>query len=112
MCYSSVSILQITSNSCDDELLELVLSHGLTAEAAQTPFLTPLINYVLNNPDGPADCQPAANKGARVTLVATQLQAAGYWTEAGTLMLNYHGTHPALRTFDNAVGVLSRWLKR
>lgn len=102
---------QINSNSYDDELLELLISHGLTAEVARTPFLTPLFNYVLSHPDGPGDLH-SADKGARVKLVASQLQTAGYWTEAGTLMLNYHRTHPALRTFDNAVGVLSSWLRR
>ncbi|KAM7430043.1 hypothetical protein ABFA07_019200 [Porites harrisoni] len=111
--------LKVNSNSYDDELLELLISNGLTAEVAQTPFLTPLISFVLSNPDGPIDPQsdntaPAAasHTGARVRLVASQLQTAGLWAEAGTLMLNYHGTHSALRTFDSAVGVLSRWLRR
>lgn len=107
---------QTNSNSYDDELLELLISHGLTAEVAQTPFLTPLISFVVSHPDGPIDTQPvdiaASQTGARVKLVASQLQAAGHWAEAGTLMLNYHGTHPALRTFDSAVGALSRWLRR
>lgn len=108
----------MNSNSYDDELLELLISNGLTAEVAQTPFLTPLISFVLSNPDGPIDPQsdntaPAASHtGARVRLVASQLQTAGLWAEAGTLMLNCHGTHSALRTFDSAVGVLSRWLRR
>lgn len=109
----------MNSNSYDDELLELLISNGLTAEVAQTPFLNPLISFVLSNPHGPIDPQsdntaPAAasHTGARVRLVASQLQTAGLWAEAGTLMLNYHGTHSALRTFDSAVGVLSRWLRR
>lgn len=112
-------LLQVNSNSYDDELLELLISNGLTAEVAQTPFLTPLISFALSKPDGPIDPQshdtaPAAasHTGARVRLVASQLQTAGLWAEAGTLMLNYHGTHSALRTFDSAVGVLSRWLRR
>ena len=104
-------LLQVNSNSCDDELMELVISHGLTAETAQTPFLTPLINYVLRSPDKLSDTE-LAGKGARVKLVASQLQTAGFWAEAGTLLQNYHGTHPALKTFDSAMGVLSRWLKR
>jgi len=83
---------------------------------AQTPFLTPLISFVVRHPDGHTDTQSgdtaASQPGARVKLVASQLQAAGHWGEAGTLMLNYHGTHPALRTFDSAVGALSRWLRR
>lgn len=103
--------LKVNSNSCDDELMELVISHGLTAETAQTPFLTPLINYVLRSPDKLSDTE-LAGKGARVKLVASQLQTAGFWAEAGTLLQNYHGTHPALKTFDSAMGVLSRWLKR
>ena len=108
----------MNSNSYDDELLELLISNGLTAEVAQTPFLTSLISFVLSNPDGPIDPQSddtataASHTGARVRLVASQLQTAGLWAEAGTLMLNYHGTHSALRTFDNAVGVLSRWFRR
>lgn len=111
----------MNSSSYDDELLELLISNGLTAEVAQTPFLTPLISFALSNPDGPIEPQsddtapppPAASHpGARVRLVASQLQTAGLWAEAGTLMLNYHGTHSALRTFDSAVGVLSRWLRR
>lgn len=107
---------QANANSYDDELLELLISHGLTAEVAQTPFLTPLISFVVSHPDGHTDTQSddtaASQPGARVRLVASQLQAAGHWAEAGTLMLNYHGTHPALRTFDSAVGALSRWLRR
>lgn len=111
----------MNSNSYDDELLELLTSNGLTAEVAQTPFLTPLISFVLSNPDGPIDplsgdtataAAAASHTGARVRLVASQLQTAGLWAEAGTLMLNYHGTHSALRTFDSALGVLSRWLRR
>ena len=110
----------MNSNSYDDELLELLISNDLTAEVAQTPFLTPLISFVLSNPDGPINPQSddtataaaASHTGARVRLVASQLQTAGLWAEAGTLMLNYHGTHSALRTFDSAVGVLSRWLRR
>ena len=107
---------QANKNSYDDELLELVISQGLTAEVAQTPFLAPLMSFVLSHPDGPTDAQSgdtgASHTGAKVQLVASQLQTAGYWAEAGTLMLNYHGTHSALRTFDSAVGVLSRWLRR
>lgn len=102
---------QVNSNSYDDELLDLLISHGLTAEVAQTPFLTPLINFTVSHPDGPTDTA-SSQAGARAKLVASQLQAAGHWAEAGTLMLNYHGTHPALRTFDTAVGALSRWLRR
>lgn len=83
---------------------------------AQTPFLTPLINFTVSHPDGPTDTQSVdtatSQAGARVKLVASQLQAAGHWAEAGTLMLSYHGTHPALRTFDTAVVALSRWLRR
>lgn len=110
--------LQANSNSYDDELLELIICHGLTADVAQTPFLTPLISYVTSHPDGPVNTDSvesvaaSSHAGARVKLVASQLQAAGHWGEAGTLMLNYHGTHPALRTFDSAVGALSRWLRR
>lgn len=104
---------QVSSDSYDDELLELLICHGLTAEAAQTPFLTPLMSFVLSHADGPTAPQSADTAaGARVQLVASQLQTAGYWAEAGTLLLNYHGTHPALRTFDSAVGALSRWLRR
>lgn len=108
--------LKPNSSSYDDELLELLISHGLTAEVAQTPFLNPLISFVVSHPDGHTDTQSgdtaASQPGTRVKLVASQLQAAGHWGEAGTLMLNYHGTHPALRTFDSAVGALSRWLRR
>jgi len=107
---------QANSNSYDDELLELLISHGLTAEVAQTPFLTPLISFVVSHPDGHTDTQSAdtavSQPGARVKLVASQLHAAGHSAEAGTLMMNYRGTHPALRTFDSAVGALSRWLRR
>ena len=107
---------QANSNSYDDELLELLISHGLTAEVAQTPFLTPLISFVVSHPNGHTDTQSAdtaaSQPGARVKLVASQLQAAGHSAEAGTLMMNYRGTHPALRTFDSAVGALSRWLRR
>ena len=110
--------LQANSNSYDNELLELVISLGLTADVAKTPFLTPLISYVTSNPDGSVDTDGVevatelSHAGARVKLVASQLQAAGHWGEAGTLMLNYQGTHPALRTFDSALGALSRWLRR
>lgn len=102
--------LKVDSNSCDDELLDLVISRGLTAEIAQTPFLTPLVSYVL--PEGSSDTTQQSDKETRVHLVASQLQLAGYWAEAGTLLLKYHGTHPALSTYDNSVRVLSRWLRR
>ncbi|XP_022807104.1 neuroblastoma-amplified sequence-like isoform X1 [Stylophora pistillata] len=118
LALENMKSLKANSNSYDDELLELIISLGLTADVAKTPFLTSLISYVTSHPDGPVDTEAVeettelSHAGARVKLVASQLQAAGHWGEAGTLMLNYHGTHPALRTFDGALGALSRWLRR
>ena len=106
----------MSADTCDEELLALLVTRNLSAQVAHTPFLSALFDYVLANPNGAHDTSgqqsAESQEGARVKQVALQLQNAGLVSEAGTLMARYNGVHPALRTLDTALGALSRWLRR
>lgn len=110
--------MQVTDDTCDKELLELLLSQNLSAQVAQTPFLSTLFNHILANPDSKAlyntsmEQSGESQPGALVKTVAFQLKNAGLVGEAATLMTRYRAVHPALRTLDTALGALSRWLNR
>ena len=82
----------------------LLLQRHLTTSIVNTPYYLKLVNYVLANQQG-ADDTPYY---LQVSVLANQLQEAGLDLEAGSLVLQYRGTHPLLWTFDAALGVLTR----
>ena len=90
----------------DDELLLLILKCGVISDIVNTPYYSLLVTYILSNQDPGKDTPYYLN----VDNVVGQLQEAGFEAEAGSLLLQYRGTHPSLRTFDAALGFLSRWL--
>ena len=91
--------MQVSDDTCDAELLELLLTQNLSAQVALTPFLSALFNYVLANPDGTLDNSMdqsvESQAGASVKNVAFQLQNAGLAAEAATLITRYQIVHPA-----------------
>ena len=92
----------------DDELCHLVLQNHLVAHLVNTPYYSILVKYVISKQTPGEEMLYFLN----VETIANQLQEQGYDAEAGSLMLQYRGTHPAMRTFDMALGVLSRWFSR
>ena len=92
----------------DDELLLLILKCHLVTDIVHTIYYGPLVEYVINH-QTPGDEEPYY---LSVENIANQLQEAGHDAEAGSLMMMHRGTHPALRTFDAAISVLSKWFVR
>jgi hypothetical protein len=72
-----------------------------------TLYYSPVIEYLLSHQPPDEESHDYAN----IEQVARELAENGFDTEAGSLMLQYRGTHPALRTFDAALGLLSKWFK-
>jgi len=100
---------RLTQAPDDDELLLLILKCHLVPQVISTVVYDPLVTYILNNQATPGEETPYF---LSVETIANQLRDAGHVTEAGSLMMSYRGMHPALRTFDAAMGVLSKWLYR
>lgn len=48
--------------------------------------------------------------GWDVEEIAKQLKEAGFNAEAGSLLMSYRGTHPALRTFTTALQAIQHWI--
>jgi len=88
----------------NDELIVLLLQRHLTTNIVNTPYYLKLVSYVLANQQGDDETPYYL----QVSVLANQLQEAGLELEAGSLVLQYRGTHPLLRTFDAALAVLSR----
>ena len=92
----------------EPELLLLILKCHLVVSVVDTLYYEPLVEYIINN-QTPGEDPPYY---LSVETIANQLQEAGHDAEAGTLMMMHRGTHPALRTFDTAMAVLSKWFVR
>ena len=91
----------------DDDLLTLILQRHLVAQVVDTVFYPKLVPYILANQD-------AAHTPyyLGVDTIANQLQEAGFDAEAVSLVASQRSVHPALRTFDSALGMLGRWFHR
>lgn len=77
------------------------------AEVVEYPVYQKVIGHVVQ-------CQVKdlpADSPARVEVVVSQLQEAGFTSEAGSLLLQCRGTHPILQTFSAGRRVLHTWLK-
>ncbi|XP_077865800.1 NBAS subunit of NRZ tethering complex-like [Saccoglossus kowalevskii] len=90
--------------SYDDELFQLVLEKKIGAKIVNTPYYPALFEYLQTNQD--------EITRSYVEQLANQLQEAGYESEAGSLLLLYRGTHPALRTLDAALGAITKWFNK
>ncbi|XP_033860699.3 NBAS subunit of NRZ tethering complex [Acipenser ruthenus] len=87
--------------NCDAELISLLLDAKLVVKCVGTAFYPNLINHLLISHE---------EQGWSVEDIAKKLQQEGYVAEAGSLMLSYRGTHPALTTFNTALNAIKRWL--
>uniref|UniRef100_A0A8C0HG56 NBAS subunit of NRZ tethering complex n=1 Tax=Chelonoidis abingdonii TaxID=106734 RepID=A0A8C0HG56_CHEAB len=93
--------LQIDDSSCDSEILSLLLNAKLVVKCISTVFYPHLINHlVANQEEGRWDIEE----------IAKELQEAGFSAEAGSLMMCYKGTHPALRTYSTALSAIQHWI--
>ncbi|XP_067400847.1 NBAS subunit of NRZ tethering complex isoform X2 [Emydura macquarii macquarii] len=95
------AVAKIDDSSCDSEILSLLLNAKLVVKCVSTVFYPHLINHLLaNQEEGHWDVEE----------IAKQLQEGGFNAEAGSLMMSFKGTHPALRTFSTALSFIQRWI--
>uniref|UniRef100_A0A674I3P7 NBAS subunit of NRZ tethering complex n=1 Tax=Terrapene triunguis TaxID=2587831 RepID=A0A674I3P7_9SAUR len=95
------AVAKIDDSSCDSEILSLLLNAKLVVKCISTVFYPHLINHLLaNQEEGHWDIEE----------IAKQLQEAGFSAEAGSLMMCYKGTHPALRTYSTALSAIQHWI--
>ncbi len=87
----------------------LLLKSHLAARVVNTSYYAPLVEFVLNNQD-PSEEEPPYHLS--VENIANQLLESGHEAEAGSLLLKHKGAHPAMLTFDAAVGYITRWFSR
>ncbi|XP_064620288.1 NBAS subunit of NRZ tethering complex-like [Lineus longissimus] len=92
----------------DSEMLKLLLQCHLASKIVTTHYYPPLIEYLLSHQPPDEESQAYAD----IEDIAHELAESGFDTEAGSLLLQHRGTHPALRTFDAALGLLSKWFKK
>ncbi|XP_056420196.1 NBAS subunit of NRZ tethering complex isoform X2 [Hyla sarda] len=95
------AVTKVSDSNCDAEIISLLLDSKLLVKCIGTLYYPHLINHLL-----------AAPEDARwnVEEISKELQDSGYKAEAGSLLMSYRGTHPALRTFTSALSSLKRWL--
>uniref|UniRef100_A0A8C4W7S3 NBAS subunit of NRZ tethering complex n=1 Tax=Gopherus evgoodei TaxID=1825980 RepID=A0A8C4W7S3_9SAUR len=95
------AVTKIDDSSCDSEILSLLLNAKLVVKCISTVFYPHLINHLLaNQEEGRWDIEE----------IAKELQEAGFSAEAGSLMMCYKGTHPALRTYSTALSAIQHWI--
>uniref|UniRef100_A0A8C0HGQ5 NBAS subunit of NRZ tethering complex n=1 Tax=Chelonoidis abingdonii TaxID=106734 RepID=A0A8C0HGQ5_CHEAB len=95
------AVTKIDDSSCDSEILSLLLNAKLVVKCISTVFYPHLINHlVANQEEGRWDIEE----------IAKELQEAGFSAEAGSLMMCYKGTHPALRTYSTALSAIQHWI--
>ncbi|XP_046770971.1 neuroblastoma-amplified sequence isoform X3 [Gallus gallus] len=95
------AVTKVDDSNCDAEILSLLLNAKLVVKCISTAFYPRLIDHLLAN---------QAEGGWDVEEIAKQLKEAGFNAEAGSLLLSYRGTHPALRTFTSALQTIQHWI--
>ncbi|XP_042740699.1 neuroblastoma-amplified sequence isoform X2 [Lagopus leucura] len=95
------AVTKVDDSNCDAEILSLLLNAKLVVKCVSTAFYPRLIDHLLAN---------QAEGGWDVEEIAKQLKEAGFNAEAGSLLLSYRGTHPALRTFTSALQTIQHWI--
>ncbi|XP_066453161.1 NBAS subunit of NRZ tethering complex [Eleutherodactylus coqui] len=95
------AVTKVTDSNCDSEILSLLLDAKLLVKCLGTIYYPHLINHLLATPE---------DARWNVEELAKELHDSGYKAEAGSLLMSYRGTHPALRTFTSALSSLKRWL--
>uniref|UniRef100_A0A8C3LCW7 NBAS subunit of NRZ tethering complex n=1 Tax=Chrysolophus pictus TaxID=9089 RepID=A0A8C3LCW7_CHRPC len=95
------AVSKVDDSNCDAEILSLLLNAKLVVKCISTAFYPRLIDHLLaNQAEGSWDVEE----------IAKQLKEAGFNAEAGSLLLSYRGTHPALRTFTSALQTIQHWI--
>ncbi|KAJ7341051.1 hypothetical protein JRQ81_004732 [Phrynocephalus forsythii] len=94
--------LKLLVESRDQDLHSVALQQITTlAQCVSTAFYPHLVNHLLTKQEeGPWDVEDTAK----------QLQGAGFVAEAGSLLMAYKGTHPALHTFGAALSAVKHWI--
>ncbi|XP_062981250.1 NBAS subunit of NRZ tethering complex [Elgaria multicarinata webbii] len=95
------AIAKVDASNCDSELLSLLLDEKLVVKCTSAVFYAHLVNHLLaKQEEGRWD----------VGEIAKQLNEAGFPAEAGSLLMAYKGTHPALQTFGAALSAVRHWI--
>ncbi|XP_075717206.1 NBAS subunit of NRZ tethering complex isoform X2 [Rhinoderma darwinii] len=95
------AVTKVTDSNCDSEILSLLLDAKMLVKCLGTIYYPRLINHLLAAPE---------DGRWSVEEISKELHDSGYKAEAGSLLMSYRGTHPALRTFTSALSSLKRWL--
>ncbi|KAM3930473.1 NBAS subunit of NRZ tethering complex isoform 2-T2 [Leptodactylus fuscus] len=95
------AVTKVTDSNCDSEILSLLLDAKLLVKCIGTIYYPHMVNHLLAAPE---------DAKWNVEEIAKELHDSGYKAEAGSLLMSYRGTHPALRTFTSAFSSLKRWL--
>jgi hypothetical protein len=82
-----------------------MLKCHLVPKAVKTTLYPPLVEFILSNQSTNADSVPYY---LQVQTVVNQLLEDGYQVEAGSLFMQFKGTHRALRTFDTSFSIVTR----
>ncbi|XP_059585522.1 NBAS subunit of NRZ tethering complex isoform X2 [Alligator mississippiensis] len=95
------AVAKVDDSNCDSEILSLLLNEKLVVKCISTVFYPHLINHLLAKQE----------EGSwNVEEIAKQLQEEGFSAEAGSLLMSYKETHPALRTFTTALHAIHHWI--
>ncbi|XP_053565639.1 NBAS subunit of NRZ tethering complex isoform X2 [Bombina bombina] len=95
------AVTKVNNSNCDSEILSLLLDAKLVVDCIGTVYYSHLINHLLSKQEDGL---------WNVEEIAKQLHDSGFKAEAGSLLMSYRGTHPALKTFSSAFASLKRWL--
>ncbi|XP_071999707.1 NBAS subunit of NRZ tethering complex isoform X2 [Engystomops pustulosus] len=95
------AVTKVTDSNCDSEILTLLLDAKLLVKCIGTVYYPHLVNHLLAAPE---------DSTWNIEEIVKELHDSGYKAEAGSLLMSYRGTHPALRTFTSALSSLKRWL--
>uniref|UniRef100_A0A3Q3XCS4 NBAS subunit of NRZ tethering complex n=1 Tax=Mola mola TaxID=94237 RepID=A0A3Q3XCS4_MOLML len=96
-----INMMTETADSCDAELLSLLLDAGLLVGCVSSAMYPLLSSHMLSH---------LQEGGWDVEKAAAELLAAGHGPEAGSLLLAHRGTHQGQFTFNSALAVLRKWL--
>lgn len=89
----------------DEELFDLILKRHLLPKTVSANLYRSLVEFILSKQNVGRESVPYY---LQLQTIVNQLLEAGYQAEAGSLFMQYKGTHRALRTFDAAFSVLTR----
>ncbi|XP_026530082.1 neuroblastoma-amplified sequence [Notechis scutatus] len=95
------AITEVDDSNCDSEFLSLLLDEKLVVKCIPTLYYSHLVNYMITSQE--EGCWD-------VIAIAKQLQEKGFIAEAGSLLMAFKGTHPALQTYGASLTSLRHWI--